>query len=51
MDTCNMARQYTDIHYTWTSVINMIEFFGNDSDHFSQLAGPGKWNDPDQVGP
>ena len=44
-----MFRQKTDIVDSWDSVRDMIEFFGNDSDNFSSVAGPGAWNDPDQV--
>ena len=48
-ETCNMFRQKTDIIDSWDSVIHMIDYFGNDSDHFGHVAGPGAWNDPDQV--
>ena len=27
----------------------MIDYFGDDPGNFSQVAGPGAWNDPDQV--
>ena len=27
----------------------MIDYFGDDPDNFSAVAGPGAWNDPDQV--
>lgn len=44
-----MFRQLTDIYDSWHSVIGMIEYFGDDPGNFSQVAGPGAWNDPDQV--
>ena len=45
-----MMRQLTDIYDSWGSVIGMIDYFGDDPDNFSAVAGPGAWNDPDQVG-
>ncbi|ELU11490.1 hypothetical protein CAPTEDRAFT_171260 [Capitella teleta] len=48
-ESCNMFRQLTDIYDSWYSVIGMIEYFGDDPGNFSQVAGPGAWNDPDQV--
>ena len=47
--TCNMFRELTDIHDSWDSVIGMIQYFGDDPGNFSLVAGPGAWNDPDQV--
>lgn len=44
-----MMRQLTDIYDSWGSVIGMIDFFGDDPDNFSAVAGPGAWNDPDQA--
>ena len=49
-DTCNVFRQLTDIYDSWGSVIGMIDYFGDDPGNFSRVAGPGAWNDPDQVG-
>ena len=48
-DTCNMFRELTDIYDSWDSVIGMIDYFGDDPGNFSAVAGPGAWNDPDQV--
>jgi hypothetical protein len=50
-ESCNVFRQLTDIVDSWDSVIGMIEYFGDDPGNFSQVAGPGAWNDPDQVSP
>ncbi len=44
-----MFRELTDIYDSWQSVISQIEYFGDDPGHFSSVAGPGAWNDPDQV--
>ncbi len=44
-----MFRDLTDIYDSWSSVIGMIGYFGDDPGNFSQVAGPGAWNDPDQV--
>ena len=44
-----MMRQLTDIYDSWQSVIGMIDYFGDDPDNFAAVAGPGAWNDPDQV--
>ncbi len=44
-----MFRQLTDIYDSWESVIAMIDYFGADPGNFSAVAGPGAWNDPDQV--
>ena len=48
-ETCNVFRQLTDIYDSWGSVIGMIDYFGDDPQNISQVAGPGAWNDPDQV--
>lgn len=47
--TCNVFRQLTDIYDSWGSVLGMIEYFGDDPGNFSLVAGPGAWNDPDQL--
>ena len=47
--TCNVFRQLTDIYDSWSSVLGMIGYFGDDPGNFSLVAGPGSWNDPDQV--
>ena len=44
-----MFRQLTDIYDSWGSVIGMIDYFGDDPQNISRVAGPGAWNDPDQV--
>ena len=44
-----MFRELTDIYDSWDSVIGQIDYFGDDPGNFSAVAGPGAWNDPDQV--
>ena len=34
---------------SWTSVENIINFYTINQDEFQPAAGPGHWNDPDQV--
>ena len=47
--TCNVFRELTDKYDSWDSVIGEIDYFGDDPGNFSAVAGPGTWNDPDQV--
>jgi hypothetical protein len=46
---CNLARNFDDIDDTWDSVKSVIEFYGADVGNFSHLAGPGYFNDPDEL--
>ncbi|XP_061169448.1 alpha-galactosidase A-like [Saccostrea echinata] len=48
-NTCNMWRNYFDIQDSWSSVIDIINFWGNNSKIFTKYAGPGGWNDPDMI--
>lgn len=34
---------------SWSSVVSIIDHFGNFSDVLSLVAGPGSWNDPDML--
>lgn len=49
--TCNMFRALTDIYYIYHSVQAMIDYFSEDAYNMSSYAGPGAWNDADEVGP
>ena len=49
-ETCNFWRNYDDINDSWDSIKNVIQFYGADYGNFSEMAGPGAWNDPDMVG-
>ncbi|XP_064606127.1 LOW QUALITY PROTEIN: alpha-N-acetylgalactosaminidase-like [Liolophura sinensis] len=46
---CNIWRNYADVQDSWDSVINIIEYYGNDTGNFSAVAGPGNFNDPDML--
>lgn len=46
---CNIWRNYGDIDDSWGSVKSIISFYGNDEGNFSQVAGPGNFNDPDML--
>ncbi|KAJ8297727.1 hypothetical protein KUTeg_024258 [Tegillarca granosa] len=46
---CNMWRNYRDIQDSWEITLDIINYYGKDDGGFSQLAGPGAWNDPDEV--
>jgi alpha-N-acetylgalactosaminidase len=45
---CNMWRNWVDIACNWAQVRRVIDKFGNMS-VWAQWAGPGHWNDPDQL--
>ena len=45
---CNMWRNYYDIAATWYSVNGIIEKWGS-TPEWAKYAGPGHWNDPDQL--
>ena len=47
--TCNLWRNYGDIQDSWSSVLSIIDWYGDNQDEFAQYAGPGNWNDPDMV--
>ncbi|KAL3879987.1 hypothetical protein ACJMK2_032259 [Sinanodonta woodiana] len=46
---CNTWRNYKDLRDDWGTVYDVIDYYGNDSVGFSYVAGPGNWNDPDQL--
>lgn len=46
---CNTWRNYGDMNDDWDSIRNIIEYYGNDTGSLSKVAGPGHWNDPDEV--
>lgn len=46
---CNIWRNYGDIGDSWDSVQSIIEFYGEDKGRFSEVAGPGAFNDPDMI--
>ena len=44
-----MARNSGDIQDSWQSVAEAIEVYGENEGNFSAVAGPGYFNDPDEV--
>jgi len=46
---CNLWRNYDDIDDSWSSVLKIIDFYGEDKYGFGKMAGPGNWNDPDML--
>ncbi|XP_071126809.1 alpha-N-acetylgalactosaminidase-like [Mytilus edulis] len=46
---CNMWRNYEDVEDNWKYVFNIIEFYGKNDKNFLEIAGPGGWNDADQL--
>lgn len=46
---CNIWRNYDDIDDSWDSVKGIIEYYGANKGNFSQVAGPGNFNDPDML--
>merc|ERR1711970_921367 len=34
---------------SWSSVLSIIDYYGDDKNSFAQHAGPGHWNDPDML--
>ncbi|CAD5112881.1 DgyrCDS2092 [Dimorphilus gyrociliatus] len=48
-ETCNAFRTYNDIEDEWTSIHQTMKFLGDHSRTLSNITGPGKWNDPDQL--
>ena len=34
---------------SWDSVLHILDYFAANQDTFAAVAGPGAWNDPDQV--
>jgi len=48
-ENCNLWRNYADIQDSWTSVQNIINWFGDNAGNLASYAGPGNWNDPDML--
>ena len=46
---CNIWRNWDDIQDSWDSLTGIIKKYGDDKTNFSQVAGPGNFNDPDMV--
>ncbi|XP_048245233.1 alpha-galactosidase A-like [Haliotis rufescens] len=46
---CNTWRNFFDIQDSWRNVLEVIIYYGIDLGNFSGVAGPGGFNDPDQL--
>ncbi|KAK7452269.1 hypothetical protein BaRGS_00039750 [Batillaria attramentaria] len=46
---CNIWRNYLDVQDSWTSVLGIIDFYGDNKGDFASFSGPGGFSDPDQV--
>jgi len=46
---CNIWRNFMDISDSWDSVQGIIDFYGNNNQSFSDVQGPGNFNDPDMI--
>lgn len=46
---CNSWRVYGDIWDAWESITSIIYWYGDNPGNFTQVAGPGQWNDGDMV--
>jgi alpha-N-acetylgalactosaminidase len=46
---CNIWRMYNDVQDDWGSVLNIIDWVGDNQEVLIQAAGPGHFNDPDSL--
>ena len=46
---CNSWRVYGDIDDAWQSMTSIIGWYGENPGNFTEVAGPGAWNDADMV--
>ncbi|XP_062610228.1 alpha-N-acetylgalactosaminidase-like [Saccostrea cucullata] len=47
--SCNIWRNFDDIQDSWDSVASIIGYYGKNKGNFSDVAGPGNFNDPDMI--
>jgi len=46
---CNLWRNWDDIQCSWSSLLSIIDHYGDYGEYLQQWAGPGHWNDPDML--
>lgn len=46
---CNLWRNWHDIQCSFSSVLSIVDHWGNYSAALASAAGPGHWNDPDML--
>ncbi|XP_067663460.1 alpha-galactosidase A-like [Haliotis asinina] len=49
LEVCNTCRNTVDINDQWGSVLSKVNDYAKDAGNFSKIAGPGGWNDPDEL--
>ena len=47
--SCNIWRMYRDIYARWDAISEIIQFMGERQHVLQQIAGPGQFNDADQL--
>ena len=45
----NLGRNGPDMFDSWDSVMDVVNLYGKNDGHFAEVAGPGYFNDPDEV--
>ena len=45
----NLGRNEPDMFDSWDSVMDVVNLYGKNDGHFAEVAGPGYFNDPDEV--
>lgn len=48
-DVCNTWRVYGDIDDAWQSITSILGWYGDNHGNFTQVSGPGRWNDADMI--
>jgi alpha-N-acetylgalactosaminidase len=46
---CNLWRNFYDVQDNWHNIQGIIDHYGDNTDGFLEVAGPGAWNDPDMI--
>jgi len=46
---CNLWRNWDDIQCSWSSLVSIIDYWGDWGPVIAPYAGPGHWNDPDML--
>ncbi|XP_073988296.1 alpha-N-acetylgalactosaminidase-like isoform X2 [Rhodnius prolixus] len=49
VEYCNLWRNYDDIEDSWSSVVDVVDYFAEHQNYIGTYHGPGHWNDPDML--
>ncbi|XP_071087435.1 alpha-galactosidase A-like [Haliotis cracherodii] len=49
MEVCNTCRNAIDLNDQWESIVRIFNVYAKNVGNFSKIAGPGGWNDPDEL--